>query len=251
MMGTPGQPADQNAGGMAGMMATMMGGRVNPPNANPQGAEGGMMKEGTMAGMMRSAPMAGTMGSGAMAGMMGSAPMAGAMGGGAMASGGGTGGGAMGGGSATGGMMRGYGGMMQQMMRGGGMTSGGGKGMTGGMAGMMGIGGGTPAAHPVHTTKIRPRFDCLVEKIYVGRGQQVKKGDPLADLFSIELARAKNDYLSARVQKENDQRNMDVRRKLVETGAISTQTWLRYSECMQAKATSRTRPPETTCCFSV
>ena len=98
--------------------------------------------------------------------------------------------------------------------------------MGGGMAGMMGVGGGTPPAHATHTIKIRPRFDCLVEKVYVGRGFQVKKGDPLADLFSIELARAKNEYLAARVQKENDQRNLDVRKKLVETAAISTQTWL-------------------------
>ena len=43
MMGTPGQPGDQNAGGMAGMMATMMGNRGNPSNANPQGGMAGMM----------------------------------------------------------------------------------------------------------------------------------------------------------------------------------------------------------------
>ena len=43
MMGTPGQPGDQNAGGMAGMMATMMGSRGNPSNANPQGGMAGMM----------------------------------------------------------------------------------------------------------------------------------------------------------------------------------------------------------------
>jgi cobalt-zinc-cadmium efflux system membrane fusion protein len=60
----------------------------------------------------------------------------------------------------------------------------------------------------------------------VGRGFQVKKGDRLADLFSIELARAKNEYLAARVQKEGDQRNMDVRRKLADSAAISTQSWL-------------------------
>jgi cobalt-zinc-cadmium efflux system membrane fusion protein len=96
----------------------------------------------------------------------------------------------------------------------------------GGMVGMMGVGGGSPPAHATHTTKIRPRFDCLVEKVYVGRGFQVKKGDRLADLFSIELARAKNDYLAARVQMEGDQRNMDVRRKLADSAAISTQSWL-------------------------
>ena len=71
-----------------------------------------------------------------------------------------------------------------------------------------------------------PSVRLPVEKLYVEFRQQVKKGDALADLFSIELARAKNDYLAARVQKENDQRNVDVRRKLVETAAISTQSWL-------------------------
>jgi hypothetical protein len=172
----------------------MMGGRGTASNDNPKGGTGV------------------TTGSSGMGVAMGGDTGA-AMGGGGP-------GGTMGGGA-----MGGYGGMMQQMMRGrGGMM--GGKAISGGMAGMMGIGGGTPPRHPVQTTKIRPRFDCLVEKVYVEPGQHVKKGDPMTDLFSIELARAKNDFLSARMQKENDQRNLDVRRKLVESAAISSQIFL-------------------------
>jgi RNA polymerase sigma factor (sigma-70 family) len=150
---------------------------------------------------------------GGMAGMM--ASMMGGLGNPSNSNAQGAAGGMMGGGS--------YGGMMQQMMRGGGMR---GKAKAGGAAGMMAMMGSSAPAQAVHTTRIRPRFECLVEKVYVEPGQQVKKGDPLADLFSAELARAKNEYLAARVQKENDQRNIDARRKLVEQAAISAQSWL-------------------------
>jgi RNA polymerase sigma factor (sigma-70 family) len=108
-------------------------------------------------------------------------------------------------GAQRGGMMSGYGGMMSQMMRGGydarmrgkgdemmgsmmpgGMMSGYG-GMMSGSGGMMAMMGGKPRAQAARMTKIRPRFDCLVEKIHVQPGQTVKKGDPLAGLFSTEL----------------------------------------------------------------
>jgi cobalt-zinc-cadmium efflux system membrane fusion protein len=88
---------------------------------------------------------------------------------------------------------------------------------------MMGGRGRSPA---VQVAQVRPRFEGLVENVYVEPGQVVKKGDPLVDLFSVEVARAKNAYLAARVQKENDQRNIDARRKLVEQAAISSQNWI-------------------------
>ncbi len=53
---------------------------------------------------------------------------------------------------------------------------------------------------PNTLSKIRPRFDTLVEKVRVERGQKVTIGAPLVDLFSTELAAAKNDYQTAFVQ---------------------------------------------------
>src|SRR5271165_2876240 len=53
---------------------------------------------------------------------------------------------------------------------------------------------------PNTLSKIRPRFDTLVERVRVERGEKVKKGDPLVDLFSTELAAAKNDLQTSYVQ---------------------------------------------------
>jgi cobalt-zinc-cadmium efflux system membrane fusion protein len=43
-------------------------------------------------------------------------------------------------------------------------------------------------------TKIRPRFDTLVEGVLAEKGRLVKKGDPLVELYSTELAKAKNSF---------------------------------------------------------
>ena len=45
--------------------------------------------------------------------------------------------------------------------------------------------------------RIRPRFGGRVDKVLVSVGARVKKGDPLVELFSKDLAAAKNDYLAA------------------------------------------------------
>jgi cobalt-zinc-cadmium efflux system membrane fusion protein len=74
--------------------------------------------------------------------------------------------------------------------------------------------------------KIRPRFDTLVEKVLVEKGRHVKKGDPLVDLFSTELAKAKNEYQTNYVQWSHDLRLLKLREKLVATGAISQQAWV-------------------------
>jgi cobalt-zinc-cadmium efflux system membrane fusion protein len=71
--------------------------------------------------------------------------------------------------------------------------------------------------------KIRPRFDTLVEKVLVEKGQHVKKGDPLVDLFSTELAKAKNEYQTNYVQWQHDLRLLKLRRSLVPSGAIAQQ----------------------------
>jgi cobalt-zinc-cadmium efflux system membrane fusion protein len=64
-----------------------------------------------------------------------------------------------------------------------------------------------------------------VEKLWVKVGQEVKKGEPLADLFSTELAAAKNDFLASTIQWNHARRLHDLRKRLHETGAISEQLW--------------------------
>ena len=74
--------------------------------------------------------------------------------------------------------------------------------------------------------RIRPRFDTLVERVLVEKGQHVKKGDPLVDLHSTDLAKAKNEYQTNYVQWLHDLRLVKLREPLVRTGAISQQTWV-------------------------
>lgn len=74
--------------------------------------------------------------------------------------------------------------------------------------------------------KVRARYECLVEKVRVKVGQSVKKGDPLAELFSSELAAAKIAFLTRSTVCQRDERLYDLHKKLVETGAISQRLWV-------------------------
>jgi membrane fusion protein, heavy metal efflux system len=76
---------------------------------------------------------------------------------------------------------------------------------------------------PNTQNKIRPRFDTLVEKVHAELGQTVRKGDPLVDLFSTDLAAAKNDFQTAYVQWQHDMRLLTVRKELANTSAIAKQ----------------------------
>jgi RNA polymerase sigma factor (sigma-70 family) len=84
----------------------------------------------------------------------------------------------------------------------------------------------TPRTDPTSLRKIRPRFDCLVEKVHARVGQSVKKGDPLMDLFSTDLARAKSDCQAKFVKWQHDKNLYDVRKPLGASGAISQQLWV-------------------------
>jgi cobalt-zinc-cadmium efflux system membrane fusion protein len=76
---------------------------------------------------------------------------------------------------------------------------------------------------PNTLSKIRPRFDSLVERVHAQLGQPVKKGDPLVDLYSTELSAAKNDYQTAYVQWQHDLTFRKAREDLFKTDAISRQ----------------------------
>ncbi|WP_422925938.1 efflux RND transporter periplasmic adaptor subunit [Singulisphaera sp. PoT] len=85
---------------------------------------------------------------------------------------------------------------------------------------------GRTSYDPDTLTKIRPRFDTLVEKVFAFRGQKVKKGDPLVELHSTDLATAKSDFQSKFVQWQHDLNLYHLRQELVKNGAISKQTWV-------------------------
>ena len=53
---------------------------------------------------------------------------------------------------------------------------------------------------PDEVAKIRTQFDAVVEKVCVGLGEAVKKGDPLLELSSKELADAKKDLQTSYLQ---------------------------------------------------
>ena len=53
---------------------------------------------------------------------------------------------------------------------------------------------GTTDYVPATVTIVRTQFDSRVEKVLVDLGATVKKGDPLLELFSTDLAAAKSDY---------------------------------------------------------
>jgi cobalt-zinc-cadmium efflux system membrane fusion protein len=80
---------------------------------------------------------------------------------------------------------------------------------------------GTTAYDPATLTKVRSRFNCLVNKVYVSIGSVVKKGEPLLDLFSTDLAEAKSLFEERQAQWRHDKAQLDRIRPLFEQKAIS------------------------------
>lgn len=85
---------------------------------------------------------------------------------------------------------------------------------------------GTTDYDPNTLTQIRPRFDTLVEHVHAELGQSVKSGDGLVDLFSTELAAAKNDFQTAFVQWRHDQRLLELEKSLADKEAIARQKFI-------------------------
>ncbi|WP_435016949.1 efflux RND transporter periplasmic adaptor subunit [Tundrisphaera sp. TA3] len=79
-----------------------------------------------------------------------------------------------------------------------------------------------------HSTlnKIRPRFDnALVQHVYATTGQMVKRGEPLFELYSSDLAAAKNDCRTKYVQWNHDRNLMIAREPLAKSGGITQVLW--------------------------
>ncbi len=73
---------------------------------------------------------------------------------------------------------------------------------------------GVTAYDPNNQVQIRPKFNSLIDKVYVNLGQKVEAGEPLVDLFSAELAAAKSDYEKQMAQWEHDKKELDRSEKL-------------------------------------
>lgn len=82
---------------------------------------------------------------------------------------------------------------------------------------------GTTANITETLTKVRPMFKGRVDKIHVGVGDAVKKGDPLIDLYSKDLAEAKSAYDIEQMQWKYDKKLLETREPLVASRAISQQ----------------------------
>jgi RNA polymerase sigma factor (sigma-70 family) len=80
-----------------------------------------------------------------------------------------------------------------------------------------------PAIHPDKPAIVRPPFDCRVVKIQVNVGEFVKKGTPMLELFSADLAAAKSEYGVAVSQWHRDLDVRKLREEAHKSNAIGTQ----------------------------
>jgi cobalt-zinc-cadmium efflux system membrane fusion protein len=74
---------------------------------------------------------------------------------------------------------------------------------------------------PDTLTSVRSQFDCRVERVVAPLGSVVKKGDPLLELFSADLAEAKSNYEKSRNQWTRDKRVLDYKAPLAQTEALA------------------------------
>jgi cobalt-zinc-cadmium efflux system membrane fusion protein len=82
---------------------------------------------------------------------------------------------------------------------------------------------GTVIANAYREVKVLPVIGGIVTKVHVELGAAVKRGAPLATLFSAELAEAQTRYLSMRAMREADQKKLQRTEQLVAIGAASRQ----------------------------
>ncbi|MGP0067586.1 MAG: efflux RND transporter periplasmic adaptor subunit [Isosphaeraceae bacterium] len=81
---------------------------------------------------------------------------------------------------------------------------------------------GTTDYVPAKVTIVRTQFDnCRVEKVLVDLGSTVKKGDPLLELFSTDLAAAKSDYEVACSQWAHDKKVFDYKAPLAKENTLA------------------------------
>jgi cobalt-zinc-cadmium efflux system membrane fusion protein len=84
---------------------------------------------------------------------------------------------------------------------------------------------GTTANIAETLTKVRLMFKGRVDKVHVAVGEAVKKGDPLIDLYSKDLAEAKRAYDIELMQWTYDKKLLETREPLVKLQDISKQLY--------------------------
>jgi len=82
---------------------------------------------------------------------------------------------------------------------------------------------GTVTADAYREVKVVPIVGGIVTKVHVELGTTVKRGAPLATLFSTELTEAQTKYLSMRAMLAADHQKLQRTQQLVEIGAASRQ----------------------------
>jgi cobalt-zinc-cadmium efflux system membrane fusion protein len=82
---------------------------------------------------------------------------------------------------------------------------------------------GVVTANAYREVKVTPLVGGIVRKVHAELGTAVKRGTPLAILFSAELADAQTKYLSMRAMLEADHQRRERTRKLLDIGAASRQ----------------------------
>ncbi len=82
---------------------------------------------------------------------------------------------------------------------------------------------GTVMAHAYREVKVVPIVGGIVTKVHVELGTTVKRGAPLARLFSPELAEVQTKYLSMQAMFVADHQKLHRTQQLVEIGAASRQ----------------------------
>ena len=82
---------------------------------------------------------------------------------------------------------------------------------------------GTVTADAYREVKVVPIVGGIVTKVHVDLGAAVKRGAPLATLFSSELAEAQTKYLSMRAMLAADHQKLQRMQQLVAIGAASRQ----------------------------
>ena len=79
---------------------------------------------------------------------------------------------------------------------------------------------GTTDYDPAKLTTVRTQFDSRVDNVLVDLGSVVQVGTPLLELFSADLAVAKNEYETAISQHARDKKVLDNKSPLAETNSI-------------------------------
>jgi membrane fusion protein, heavy metal efflux system len=85
---------------------------------------------------------------------------------------------------------------------------------------------GTTEYDSDNQTRIRPLFKGRVDRVYAKVGQLVKKGEPLIEYYSTDLAEAKNACEIERIQWVFCNNLLKVRENLAKSNAISRQSYL-------------------------